>query len=298
MRVSVIIPAYNCGELLPDAVESCVRQTRAPDEIIIVDDGSTDNTREAARRSARTCPAVRLIEMERNQGVAAARNAGISAASGDLIAFLDADDELAPDALRRAEQVMHRERSDWCACSVLWVWPDRTEAQTQQDLPPDWRTRMMFDGVVILRAPFILRGALLDVGMFDARFTPREDWELWIRLARAGKRITLLADAPLYIHRRRKGSLSADKRGMVQSLARVLEGHLQRAFFEGDASLREAYVEEAWNQARRWLRDGKSLRECLRWAERSIRYAPPKTTLRRAAHMVRFNLRGNAGSAR
>jgi len=87
MNVSVIIPAYNAGKLLGEALESVINQTHKLYEIIIVDDGSTDNTAEVAKRFTN----VKYI-FQKNQGTASAVNAGVAMAKGDLLAFLDADD--------------------------------------------------------------------------------------------------------------------------------------------------------------------------------------------------------------
>src|SRR6266849_6286184 len=88
MRGSVIIPTYDSGQLVVEAVASALAQSLAPAEVIVVDDGSTDDTRE---RLALFGPPVRYIH-QKNQGVAAARNTGLHEATGELIAFLDADD--------------------------------------------------------------------------------------------------------------------------------------------------------------------------------------------------------------
>ncbi|MEM4724269.1 MAG: glycosyltransferase family A protein, partial [Candidatus Hadarchaeum sp.] len=94
--VSVIIPCYNHGHYLPCAVNSVMAQTFADWEAIIVDDGSTDNTREVAAQF--TDSRVRYIYQD-NRGLAAARNTGIRAAQGEYLAFLDADDEWEPTFL-------------------------------------------------------------------------------------------------------------------------------------------------------------------------------------------------------
>ncbi|HOM77565.1 MAG TPA: glycosyltransferase family A protein, partial [Anaerohalosphaeraceae bacterium] len=87
--ISVVIPAYNCQAYIRRAIDSVLGQSRPADEIIVVDDGSTDGTAEAVR----TYGAKVILIQQENAGVSAARNAGIRAASGDWIAFLDADDE-------------------------------------------------------------------------------------------------------------------------------------------------------------------------------------------------------------
>jgi len=95
--VSVIIPTYNYGSFIAEAIESVLSQTVAPAEIIVVDDGSTDNTEVVLREFARS---VRYIQ-QTNAGVCAARNRGVAESTGDHIAFLDADDQWMPSKLEK-----------------------------------------------------------------------------------------------------------------------------------------------------------------------------------------------------
>ncbi len=95
--VSVVIPTFNRASVVTRALESVLLQTRPPDELLVVDDGSTDDTAERVRAEL---PGVRVIEQE-NRGVSAARNAGIRAATGTWIALLDSDDEWLPEKLDR-----------------------------------------------------------------------------------------------------------------------------------------------------------------------------------------------------
>ncbi len=97
MSISVVIPAYNAAAFVGEAVASVLGQTRQPDEIIVVDDGSTDGTAALVRR---TYPSVIVLEQP-NSGVSIARNNGLDAARGDWVAFLDADDVWAPTKLER-----------------------------------------------------------------------------------------------------------------------------------------------------------------------------------------------------
>lgn len=104
MRVSVVIPTFNNGPVVAEAVESALGQSHAPHQIIVVDDGSTDDT------AARMQPFVGRVDYIRqpNGKVAAARNTGISRATGDTIAFLDADDVWHPHKLKRQVSVLTR----------------------------------------------------------------------------------------------------------------------------------------------------------------------------------------------
>lgn len=97
--VSIIIPAYNCEKYIADAINSCINQNYSNIEIIVVNDGSTDSTKEIVEEFL-VDPRVKLINQE-NQGVSTARNVGINNSSGKYITFLDSDDTLAPDTIRK-----------------------------------------------------------------------------------------------------------------------------------------------------------------------------------------------------
>ncbi|MGI9514582.1 MAG: glycosyltransferase family 2 protein [Anderseniella sp.] len=99
MRISVVIPAYNAADTIKETLESVFSQTRLADEIVVVDDGSTDDTADAVRADF---PGIKLVQT-RNRGAAAALNQGISDCEGDLITFLDADDLWAPGKLEVQE---------------------------------------------------------------------------------------------------------------------------------------------------------------------------------------------------
>ncbi len=99
VRVSVIIPTYNCAQWIGRAIQSVLRQSFVDCELIVVNDGSTDNTEEVIGHFAES--RVRYEVLPGNRGVHAARNRGMELALGDILVFLDADDELAPKALAR-----------------------------------------------------------------------------------------------------------------------------------------------------------------------------------------------------
>lgn len=112
--VSTVIPAYNAGECIARAIDSVLAQTFCDYEIIVVDDGSTDNTAEVVKKYGSK---VHFI-YQTNQGVSAARNTAIAAAKGHWIAFLDADDEWLPDKLRRQMELLRRNPDlRWCGAN-------------------------------------------------------------------------------------------------------------------------------------------------------------------------------------
>lgn len=97
--ISVIIPTYNRSHLLPKAIQSCLQQSYPIHEIVIIDDCSTDNTREVIEGLAQEHTCIKYIALPQNKGAQYARIMGIQQATGDLIAFLDSDDELLPDSV-------------------------------------------------------------------------------------------------------------------------------------------------------------------------------------------------------
>ncbi|MBX3394969.1 MAG: glycosyltransferase family 2 protein [Phycisphaerae bacterium] len=119
--VSVIIPTYNSAATLPDAIESVLNQTYAPDEIIIVDDGSTDDTQGVCRRFPES---VRCIRQE-NAGASVARNSGAAASCGDLLAFLDADDVWEPQKLELQVTAMLQNPEATFVLSAVLSWSRR-----------------------------------------------------------------------------------------------------------------------------------------------------------------------------
>lgn len=121
--ISVIIPAYNARETLERACASVWTQSYPNVELVVVDDGSTDTTGALLESLSRENPSLHVVSQE-NGGVCRARNAGLAAATGSLICFLDADDELMPDALKALWDTMEKTGSDIVAGCCLRVRPD------------------------------------------------------------------------------------------------------------------------------------------------------------------------------
>src|SRR5260221_2437233 len=120
IEVSVVIPAYNAAHFLPRALTSVLRQTRQPSEIIVVDDGSGDDTRDVAAAYA---PKVTYF-WQKNAGASAARNYAVKRANGKWIAFLDADDAWRPDKLERQMEGLQRQPDAVLAYSDYTIVPE------------------------------------------------------------------------------------------------------------------------------------------------------------------------------
>lgn len=225
-RVSLIIATFNHAHLLSQAVESGLAQTLAEVEIIVVDDGSTDDTPAVlARYGDRIC-----CKRQENRGLAAARNAGLAMAHGSFIAFLDADDVLASTKL--AEQTALLESDDRVGWTYCDVWID--EEATGESIAASERfaygrrrlsgwlfAELLHGNFIPAIAPLIRRSALDAVGGFDEGLTALEDWDLWLRLALVAEARYVPALLATY-HVRRDG-MSQDRARMDRNRFSVLD---------------------------------------------------------------------------
>jgi glycosyltransferase involved in cell wall biosynthesis len=181
--VSVIIPVYNGERFLAEAIDSVFAQDYRPIEVIVVDDGSGDHSAEIAKSYAH----VRVISQE-NRGLSAARNAGIAAATGAFLAFVDADDVMLPAKLTKQVDYMQRHPEVGCTLGAWEVFGDDIDRELPDVPPPpdgplDVTTPQ---ALVHLRAggisAVIERNALDVVGLFDTSFDFAEDLEWLFRL--------------------------------------------------------------------------------------------------------------------
>jgi glycosyltransferase involved in cell wall biosynthesis len=184
--VSVIIPTYNHAAFLPEALENVFAQTCSPLEIIVVDDGSTDETAEVLRAYEGR---IRVLS-QANRGVAAARNAAAAVASGELLALLDADDAWLSTKLERQVARLDSEPEIGLVhCGVAEVDGRGRQFRARLDGMEGWvATEMLFfrRGVILGggSAAVIRRAAFLEVGGFDEALSTSADWDLYYRLAR------------------------------------------------------------------------------------------------------------------
>ena len=119
-KISIIVPVYNVAPYLPACLDSIIHQTYLNLEIILVDDGSTDSSGEICEQYRATDSRIQVIHQE-NQGLSMARNAGISAASGEYIACIDSDDFIAPDMIEKLYNRLITDHSDLAVCSIQYV---------------------------------------------------------------------------------------------------------------------------------------------------------------------------------
>lgn len=221
--VSIIIPCFNYARFLPDAIESSLGQTYARCEVIVVDDGSTDDTRDVAKTYG---DSIRYIYQE-NAGLSAARNTGIRSSSGGFLVFLDADDRVKPEMVTSSMEVMQRLGDDFGIVANRALWMDeggevlgkspQFSAEDSEITTVDLLIRNRF-GVTAL-----VRKKIFDqCGFFDEQLRASEDRDMWVRVSASGFRIMRLGE-PLFIVRRHGNNMSRDGEAQTRSVTRVLE---------------------------------------------------------------------------
>ncbi|HSV27877.1 MAG TPA: glycosyltransferase family A protein [Sedimentisphaerales bacterium] len=233
--VSVVIPAYNAAGHIKRALDSALAQTRPADEIIVVDDGSTDGTGDIVRQYA---DKVRCIAQE-NAGVSAARNAGIKAAVGEWIALLDADDEWQSEYLEGQMRILQRNPS------LVWTTGNLTNCLCREDkrgplhserfLDEQLGQREHFDdffaaflkGLMGWTTTFVIRrDALIEAGLFREGEQRYEDTDMFLRIAYRHPQIGYLR-RPLAVHHLDvEGSITRRYR-QLDLLYAMVERHLE-----------------------------------------------------------------------
>jgi hypothetical protein len=231
MTVSVVIPTYNSATLVTQAIDSALAQSAAPAEILVVDDGSTDDTRE---RLAAYGPRITYL-LQENQGVAAARNLGLSRARGQYVAFLDADDVWHPQKLE-LQLVVFDNNSELALLGTGRTWPlDLTLPRRGPIRPIAWRD-LAVKNHFVASSVLVRREALDRAGGFDRSLHGPEDYDLWLRIAQTAAVANL--ELPLTGYRTSPGSLSQQVRTMRQGMRRILAKLDAANAWGGDAWLR------------------------------------------------------------
>lgn len=219
--VSVIVPVHNVGDWVIEALESIGAQTLPPQEVIIIDDGSTDG---AEQRIAPflSDPAIRLIRTE-NRGLAAARNRGIAESRSTFIALLDADDRYRPEYLARmVTRITAPDQPAFVTCDAESFGAhqysgERFSSRYPQSEPINL-ARFLSGQVAIFGLSLIRRSALEAVGGYDEKLRSAEDLDLWLRLLASGATGGLVPEI-LVDYRRHGGSLSSRTAQLMRDTA-------------------------------------------------------------------------------
>ena len=183
-KISVIIPTHNRADILPRAIKSIQNQTRPVDEIIVVSDGSTDNTEEVVKALAEKDGRIRLIAYHPGHNGNYARNRGLEAATGEFIAFLDDDDEWLPRKTELQMELFEKEPDVGLVYSSQnCIYTDSgITYQTQPMYRGDLSKRIFIRGEMGTPSQVMVRKSVLDeTGPFDLELGALQDYDLWIR---------------------------------------------------------------------------------------------------------------------
>jgi glycosyltransferase involved in cell wall biosynthesis len=250
-RVSIIIPTFNCAGYIERALDSVLSQTYRDYEIIVVDDGSVDNT---ADRIARYEDRVRYFYQD-NAGVSAARNRALKESSAPLVAYLDADDVWYPHKLQRQMEFFDAHAGCGLLHSEVTIIDEqdhilhaRFNAETGRAIPHGYCREDLLRRCHIQTPTAMERRECIDkIGGFDERLPITQDYMHWITIAFEGWAVGYI-DQPLAKYRWRAGSLMSSRRGVLEDHAMMFgtllperyTGHT--AFHEGQSIIQHRFV--------------------------------------------------------
>ncbi|MDQ8021337.1 MAG: glycosyltransferase family A protein [Moraxellaceae bacterium] len=229
MKIDVVIPAYNASAFIERTLESVLQQTLAPASIIVVDDGSADDTARLARRFADSHPEQKIVLLSQsNKGISGARNAGLRVATSEFVALLDADDLWEPRKLERQAALFMRdgvERLGLVYCDYRLIdehgEPVRARSHTGPRLRGSIRQELCKGNLISGSASAVLirTRVLQEAGLFDEALVCCEDWDLWLRISKNWE-VDFVPEVLVRICRHSQ-SIQLDNRKMLEGDLRI-----------------------------------------------------------------------------
>ncbi|WP_447980386.1 glycosyltransferase family A protein [Candidatus Nitrospira bockiana] len=279
--VTTVIPCFNHARYLPEAIESVLSQTYANRQVIVVDDGSSDETADVAARYAD----VEYVRQE-NQGLPGARNTGLRHSRGEYVVFLDADDRLLPGHFEASLSAFRRHPDAAFVCGSFRYFGAETGRRSYhycEPTPDHYATFLRFNFIGAIHSVMFKRKALLAAGGFSPELRASEDYDLYLRL---------VSRYPMHCHhqlvaeyRQYAQQMSGRPDLMLETTMSVLRrqrAHIKNrpayleAYRDGVRRMRADYGERAaWQlatlvRAGQWQRAAQSLRVLLRWYPSSL----------------------------
>jgi len=277
--VSVVLPTYNRARTLRRAINSVLNQTYAKLELIVVDDGSRDDTPELV--STFDDPRLRYVKLSKNGGVARARNVGIQHATGELIAFQDSDDEWLNDKLERQVATLANRASSEKVCvfhtKIMYVAASKRGSNSSNlvfcipSIPQDadhafLKREVVKFNLISTQTLLLTRGAIEEVGGFDENLANNEDWDFAISLIHRCEPIFI--DTPLVMTYLQNDSVSHLTRKGARSQLRIAQ-KLNRASNVDLRVVAKHFAAVGW-----WLCKLGNPRNGRRLIRRSLHLAP------------------------
>jgi len=218
VNISAIIPVRNRATVIDRALDSVAAQKVPVNEVVVVDDCSSDDTPERVLARSHDLPGLRLIRNQQRGGAPRARNLAAAAATGELLAFLDSDDEWLPD--KTGEQLAILARRPECpavGCNIVYVHEDRGPRESRNGAVATFADLCCDNVLGSTSSAIVRRSAFEAVGGFRPELPSCQDWDLWLRLAKLGD-LRIAAQPLLKKHQDRTSRISND-------VDAVLAGH-------------------------------------------------------------------------
>jgi glycosyltransferase involved in cell wall biosynthesis len=300
--ISVVIPTYNSSSTLAETLASVRDQTCQDFEVVLSDDGSSDDTVRTAERFARSLDL--SILQQTNAGPGAARNAGIRAARGRYCAFVDADDLMLPERLAQQVALLDADPELGLVHTDLMTFDDRGTIHATRHVFSNpcggWiLERLLLENFITTSTVMAPTARLVEAGLFNEQRRISEDFELWLRVAER-YRVGFI-DRPLVRYRRRPGSLSDDK--LITGLAAldVIEQfwRTHAEYGKQHSSLRHRSLSRHLSTAGSAALDRRNGLAALGFVLRSLRYdAGSMAAWKQLARVALAPIRGRLRSAR
>jgi glycosyltransferase involved in cell wall biosynthesis len=278
-EVSVIVPAYNASGTIAATVDSVLAQTFDDFELLVIDDGSTDDTAEIVAR--RDDPRINCVRTE-NGGVSVARNRGLDIARGTYVAFLDADDAWRPRKLERQRGAL-TDSLDAGLCFAATEHADdelRPVAMHAAPRRSDYTSALLLEGNIIsgsASSVMARRSAIDRAGRFDPSLSLCADWDMWLRVSAVTG--FLAVDEPLVLYRSVPGTMSGDPRVLERDTFAMLDKFYEDPASAPYAGMRDRVYANQWMVCAGSYLHARKLRDSLRCVAAGVR-ADPRTVRR------------------
>jgi len=238
--VSIIIPTHNYAQYLPDAIDSALDQTYKNIEVIVVDDGSTDDTAAVVRRYKKRL----RYYYKTNGGVSSARNAGIAHAKGEYVAFLDADDILDTEYVRKTLDLLLRQPRQ---VGYIYTQLQKFEAMSEVTQYPGYKGSYLTVSNYI-SASCLIRADIARKYQYDTRLVLYEDWDYYLTLLEQGITGALVNEPLVYYRKHGNGKSALDT---VDAKTRLRSYHIIRTKHRKLYGMTQTALYLAWYLARR-----------------------------------------------
>lgn len=222
MKISVIIPCYNCEKFIEETVESILQQSILPVEIILINDNSSDDTLKILYELNKKSSMIRIFDFKINRGVSFCRNYAVNKSNGDYVMFLDSDDLALPNLIEESKKKLDKLNSEFndkyimTYCSYVQIDENNNiiskEMKGIQTEPQEILGYEFLRNYVPTSGVILKKEAFYKACKFNEKLTYAEDWDLWLRIAQIGGFCYI--DKPLIKIRRRNGSLSCNLKNM------------------------------------------------------------------------------------